>query len=171
MSARSQTSRPCILRVCRRVVTIIGAEFSNSSHTDRVCVTVCVQGVSDDILNAKDTLYQHLTCSRTTALSQFVAFITICVQGASDDILNAKNTLYQHLTWDPEKAVSMCSKLALPLATPAIGVTPPVSPKSTTADGEGLLRWVGLDSVISGPCCTVCFCQPGFCSCSTLMAS
>jgi hypothetical protein len=78
----------------------------------------------------------------------------MCVQGASDDILNAKNTLYQHLTWDPEKAVSMCSKLALPLATPAIGVTPPVSPKSTTADGEGLLRCGGLES---RPRCTVCF--------------
>lgn len=60
----------------------------------------------------------------------------VCVQGASDDILNAKNTLYQHLTWDPDKAVSLCSKLALPLATPAVGVTPPVSPKSTTAEGE-----------------------------------
>jgi hypothetical protein len=59
------------------------------------------------------------------------------VQGASDDILNAKNMLYQHLTWDPEKTVSLCSKLALPLATPAIGVTPPVSPKSAAAaDGE-----------------------------------
>lgn len=61
----------------------------------------------------------------------------IAVQGASDDILNAKNMLYQHLTWDPEKTVSLCSKLALPLATPAIGVTPPVSPKSAAAaDGE-----------------------------------
>jgi hypothetical protein len=58
------------------------------------------------------------------------------MQGASDDIMNAKNMLYQHLTWDPDKTIRLCSKLALPLATPAVGVTPPVSPKSTSADGE-----------------------------------
>lgn len=83
------------------------------------------QGASGDILNANNTL-------------SATAFHT---QGASDDILNAKNTLYQHLTWDPDKTVSLCSKLALPLATPAIGVTPPVSPKSTSAEGACRGAW------------------------------
>jgi hypothetical protein len=54
--------------------------------------------------------------------------------------MSTKNTLYQHLTWDPEKAVSMCSKLALPLATPA-NTSPPPSPKralaAAGAGGEG----------------------------------
>lgn len=54
-------------------------------------------------------------------------------QGASDDILSAKNTLYKHLTWDPDKATSLCSKLALPLATPA-NTSPPPSPKRATAE-------------------------------------
>lgn len=49
-------------------------------------------------------------------------------QGASDDILNAKNTLYKHLTWDSDKSTSLCSKLALPLNTPA-NSSPPPSPK------------------------------------------
>eukprot|EP00882_Tetradesmus_deserticola_P011610 GHRQ01012283.1.p1 GENE.GHRQ01012283.1~~GHRQ01012283.1.p1 ORF type:complete len:344 (+),score=172.58 GHRQ01012283.1:771-1802(+) len=73
-------------------------------------------------------------------------------KGASDDIMATKNTLYQHLTWDPEKAVSMCSKLPLPLATPA-ATSPPPSPKPAppaaavgagegpfAADGELLIR-------------------------------
>lgn len=55
-------------------------------------------------------------------------------QGASDDILATKNLLYQHLTWDPERAVSMCSKLALPLSTPA-NTSPPPSPKRPAATG------------------------------------
>jgi hypothetical protein len=95
------------------------------------------------------------------------------LQGASDDILNAKNMLYQHLTWDPDKTISLCSKLALPLATPAVGVTPPVSPKSTSADGEhgvntmpvqGLVLYVlmckltvvSLLAIISVRCGTLC---------------
>jgi hypothetical protein len=52
--------------------------------------------------------------------------------------MSTKNTLYQHLTWDPEKSLSMCSKLALPLATPA-NTSPPPSPKRAPggAAGEG----------------------------------
>jgi hypothetical protein len=73
-------------------------------------------------------------------------------QGASDDIMATKNTLYQHLTWDPEKSLSMCSKLALPLATPA-NTSPPPSPKRALAfsssegpfAGEGALRSACLD--------------------------
>lgn len=106
------------------------------------------------------------------------------LQGASDDILNAKNTLYQHLTWDPEKSISLCSKLALPLATPAVGVTPPVSPKSTSAEGKAVCTlnimlqnfgtkphqgqhpavvcglWLQMLYPLLGvrPCCLVCVC-------------
>ncbi|WIA10711.1 hypothetical protein OEZ85_010886 [Tetradesmus obliquus] len=71
-------------------------------------------------------------------------------KGASDDILATKNTLYQHLTWDPEKASSMCSKLALPLATPA-STSPPPSPKRTpvavAAAGEGPFASEGAQSL------------------------
>jgi hypothetical protein len=78
------------------------------------------------------------------------------MQGASDDILNAKNMLYQHLTWDPDRTISLCSKLALPLATPAVGVTPPVSPKSTSADGEhGVSTKRVPDLVLYGHLCEV----------------
>ncbi|KIY93222.1 inositolhexakisphosphate/diphosphoinositol-pentakisphosphatekinase [Monoraphidium neglectum] len=49
-------------------------------------------------------------------------------KGASEDILSAKNALYQHLTWDPSKNVSLCPKLAPPLATPVV-MSPPPSPR------------------------------------------
>lgn len=60
------------------------------------------------------------------------------LQGASEDILAAKNTLYQYLTWDADKATSLCSKLAQPLATPVV-TSPPMSPRH---EGEETARGV-----------------------------
>lgn len=96
---------------------------------------------SGGTLHCMSQIHYHLShvslCRELAMLKpRHHAHVVGCAQGASDDILNAKNTLYQHLTWCPEKAVSLCSKLALPLATPAVGVTPPVSPKSTSGEGE-----------------------------------